>query len=1023
MKSSPPRDVLEWLRTRLIIGKTGASSPYALKSLVRASGLFNDEFYAVRYLADRGRAQEALDHYVETGMRANYHPSASFDPDVYLTLNPDVATAEYPPLLHFIQYGCSEGRRRPDGSAQRWLQVRDSGLFDSDLYLELYPDVAHAGLDPLEHYLSVGFAEGRRPSMEFDAEGYLALYSDVAEAGANPLLHYIDSGKAEERLLPKVPFDRLGLARARAALAASPIFDELFYLAENPVLRDSGTDPALHYIMFGAASYHEPSASVSTRAYLCQHPEAWLSREHPFLHFLSSPASEMPCDVDAVRRPTSDSRRRLPNQEFALEQMAGVSFFDRFGFTFEASGPTHYIAEAVAALAVRKPTLNVVSARPDVSIVIPVYGQMHFVLGCLDALSRHVSHYSVEIIVSDDVSPAQDRTEFLAAIPWIRYNRQEFNGGFLDNCNAAAGMARGRNLVLLNSDTRVIQGWLDELVGSFTTFPKAGFVGSKLLNADGSLQEAGGLYWSDGTPWNYGRNQDAADPRYCYARQVDWVSGASIAIPMAIWEEVGGFNEAYRPAYCEDVDLAFRIRALGYEVWYQPLSQVIHYEGMTHGRDEASGIKVHQRTNLKRLQEMWRGKLPGKRAGGESPDREANRSISRTMLIIDANTHTPDRDAGSHVAFKMMQAFRELGFSQTFFPLHNPEAQGHYTDAYQRLGVEVLYSPFFNSVAEVLKYRSTYDYVLIFRYGVAQEVLEPIRKAVPTARILFSNVDLHYLRMEREAALKSDASLSVLASWVKSQELKVLALVDCSVVHTPVEKNIILEHLPAPLENILVFPWIADVKRSDVGREARRNVMFLGGFAHPPNVDAVQFFLDDVWPLLKTRLPQDARFMIVGSNPPDSIRVRVSDRVVVTGLVPDLTPYFDQARVLVAPLRFGAGIKGKLIESMAKGTPAVATSIASEGMGLTNGEQCIVADTPGAIADSVVRLYDSPDVWLAQQEAGYRFVEERYSSSVAVSLCRAALDLADQRWLTREAHERQRDLRALMLDEGLMLRD
>jgi len=211
------------------------------------------------------------------------------------------------------------------------------------------------------------------------------------------------------------------------------------------------------------------------------------------------------------------------------------------------------------------------------------------------------SRYSFEIIIADDAST--DRTR--AVIPIIgghvRHIRQERNVGFLLNCNAAAERASGRYLVFLNNDTVPLPGWLDELIGTFEAFEQVGFVGSKLLNADGTLQEAGGILWRDATAWNFGRNQDPRVPQFNYVKDVDYCSGASIAVPRTLWKRLNGFDLLFMPAYCEDTDLALRVRAAGYKTLYQPFSEVIHHEGRSHGRDVASGIKAYQVANQKKL--------------------------------------------------------------------------------------------------------------------------------------------------------------------------------------------------------------------------------------------------------------------------------------------------------------------------------------------------------------------------------------------------------------------------------------
>ena len=342
-----------------------------------------------------------------------------------------------------------------------------------------------------------------------------------------------------------------------------------------------------------------------------------------------------------------------------LEGRAGERFLARFGL----AGDDPRFDEAIAALNELPKRLLLCGpgdAAPDVSIVIPVYGQLGYTLNCLDSLFGHASQRTAEIIVIDDVSPDQTG-EKLPAVAGIRVHRQQVNGGFIASCNTGAAMARGGILVMLNNDTRVVAGWLDELAGAFALFPRAGLVGSKLLYPDGSLQEAGGIIWRDGLAWNYGRNDDPNRPQYCHARQVDYISGASVAVPATLWNKFEGFDRHYAPAYNEDSDLCFRLRTAGYEIWLQPQSRVIHYEGKTSGTDMQAGVKAYQLVNAKKFLLRWRDVLAEHRRNGEAPYFERERRVHRRALVVDATAPTPDQDAGSVTTVLHLRLLQQLG--------------------------------------------------------------------------------------------------------------------------------------------------------------------------------------------------------------------------------------------------------------------------------------------------------------------------------------------------------------------------
>ncbi len=253
--------------------------------------------------------------------------------------------------------------------------------------------------------------------------------------------------------------------------------------------------------------------------------------------------------------------------------------------------------------------------------------------------------------------------------------------------------------------------------------------------------------------------------------------------------------------------------------------------------------------------------------------------------------------------------------------------------------------------------------------------------------------------MQREATLLRSAAIRRDAEVAKRKELDLFAKVDCSVVVTEAEKAAV-EAL-VPIDNILVHPYLIEVSRSDITFEQRLNICFVGGFNHGPNVDAVLYFVSDIWGQVKSQLPPTAKFFIVGPNPPTAICALASEDIVVTGHVPKLDDILDQCRVSVAPIRYGAGIKGKLISSLARGLPAVASPLSVEGMGLTHGENVLVADDPGAFAAAMVRLYREKSLWERIQSAGYAFVQENYSRERGIETWRCILRAADETWRVR----------------------
>lgn len=606
-----------------------------------------------------------------------------------------------------------------------------------------------------------------------------------------------------------------------------------------------------------------------------------------------------------------------------------------------------------------------VCATPLVSIIIPVYGKLDYTEMCLRAIQRHLPAVSFEIIVVDDCSP-DDSAVRLSRIRGVRLVRNRNNLGFIRACNHGASHARGRYLCFLNNDTEVQAGWLEALMRTFDELPGTGLVGSKLVYPDGRLQEAGGIIWQDGSAWNFGRLQDPQLPEFNYAREVDYCSGASIVLLKSLFDELGGFDEHYLPAYCEDADLALKVRERGLRVIYQPLSTVVHHEGVTSGTDTGQGVKAYQVSNLLKMAERWRERLSQHQPNGQQVDRAKDRMARHRVLVIDHCTPTPNRDAGSIVTYNLLLVLREMGFQPTFIAEDNFLYMPEYTTALQRQGVELVYSPYVTSVQQHLdQVGDRYDLVLLFRPGVVDRHLATIRRCCPRAKVLFHTVDLHFLRMQREAALLNDQQRMMEADAMRQREYAALRAVDASIVLSTAELDLLRPDFE--LEKIHIYPLALDIRGTEVPYAARRDIVFVGSFQHQPNVDAVHYFVSEVMPLLRLSVP-GIRLVVVGSNPPPAISALASDDITIAGFVDQLAPLLDRMRVAVAPLRYGAGVKGKIATAMALGLPNVATTLAIEGMGLHDGVDVLTADTPADMVRAIARLYHDHAYWHAIQQ-------------------------------------------------------
>ena len=630
----------------------------------------------------------------------------------------------------------------------------------------------------------------------------------------------------------------------------------------------------------------------------------------------------------------------------------------------------------------------------EVSIIIPCFEQLSFTVTCLQSLAQHAPRHSYEVLVIDDASSQDDYSE-LAQIPGLRLIRNPHNLGFIDSCNLAAQQARGRLLHLLNNDTVLLEGSIDALVRTFALQANAGLVGSKLLYPNGALQEAGGIVWRDGSAWNYGRMQPRNDPRFSYLRSVDYCSGASIMVPRQLFLELGGFDTLYKPAYYEDTDLALRLRQRGYDVLLQPASLVVHVEGVSHGTDEHQGLKQHQRLNRERFLQRWSTQLSHHRINGDAPDLEKDRGCRRRVLLVDQCTPSPDRDAGSVCLLNLMLLLRHLGYQPSFIPDDNYANLPPYTQQCQALGIECLYAPYVTSVKDHLRrHGQRYDLIVLFRPDLAHSHWHTVRRYSPQARVLYYPHDLHYLRLEREAQVVGNNRLRRRAVSLRQRELNNSRHADATVVLSLSEQQELLEQLPQ--QHIEHLPLMLNTSCAPEQRPCfgGQNLVFVGSFNHAPNADAVQWFAGDILPLVLQRWPQ-AHWHVVGADPPPAVAQLAGPHITIHGFVEDLEGLLQTMQVAVVPLRFGAGMKGKVGSALRCGLPVVTTAIGSEGMPAIDGTHLLVADTAPAFAAAVNDLLGSAQHWQQLSQGGLDFATAQWGPAVSLQRLSAILQRLD----------------------------
>ncbi|SBO44338.1 glycosyltransferase [Cyanobium sp. NIES-981] len=648
----------------------------------------------------------------------------------------------------------------------------------------------------------------------------------------------------------------------------------------------------------------------------------------------------------------------------------------------------------------REPLELPLSTTPRASVIVPVHNQYAITRRCLAALAYAPTAIPFELIVVDDGSSDGTAELLEREAPGVRVVRHEYARGFNQACCSGTAAARGEVIVLLNNDTEPCAHWLDELLKMFELWPDTGLAGAQLIFANGQLQEAGGIVWGNGEPWNYGRGGNPRDPRYSYSREVDYVSGAALAIPRDLWIQVGGFSPEFSPAYYEDTDLAFKVRQAGRRVRYAPLARVVHHEGISNGSDTqaSEGLKQYQEINGPRFRTKWAAAFLGPDEPNlHEADTIKDRGISGRALFLDHDTPRPDRDAGSHAAVVEMQLVQSLGWKITFLPA-NLAWLGSYSEDLQRQGIELIHAPFVLSLEQFLQERgSEFELIYITRYAIAAAALPLIERHAPQARLLFCNADLHHLRelrAVRAAALEGEEAERALAQVreVQRLELEVMQRVHLTLSYSEVERAVIeVESLGTAAT--APCPWVVAGPEQPAPLAERSGLSFVGSYGHQPNAEAVAGFLAEVWPQLHERHPE-LRLHLYGSGMPPALAETWGSiaGVEVEGWVADIATVYDRHRVFIAPLRSGAGLKGKVAAAAAHGIPQVLSPLAAEATGLRDGQEILIARGPDDWLAALDRLLGDDGGWEEMSQAAFRYARTTWSRERGIAMMAEALE-------------------------------
>jgi O-antigen biosynthesis protein len=607
--------------------------------------------------------------------------------------------------------------------------------------------------------------------------------------------------------------------------------------------------------------------------------------------------------------------------------------------------------------------------EPLVSVVMVTYGNWPLVRSALEKLADRTDPV-YEVIVVDSASPDETPERLRGEVEGATLVISEENLGFGGGSNLGADRARGRFLCFLNSDAMVETGWLEPLVEVLEQDPTAGAVVPMLLNPDGTIQEAGSVIDSVGWPLAFGRGESADSLAHRFRREIDYGSAACVVVRRNEFTEVGGFDPAYGIGYFEDVDLSFKLKERGLKTIYEPRSRVVHE---LHGSGTSQQARQRMIANRALFYRRWSERLARRPKLVELPTNPARRVAARDAEVVDRvlvlDDRVPFHDRGSgdprmaKLLFELVDMWPDARI--TLAAADGSEAE-RYAEPLLAAGIEVVAPPIdWGRWFDSRMYH--YSVAIISRGSNVARFGGHLERTQPQALRAFDTEALTFRRLERMVGYLEDsadvARASAEANAVRQIELG--ALHESSVVFavSDEEKEFIGE-VAHGVPTFVLPHWIEPVP-SPAGFHDRRDLLFFGGFlagAGSPNEDALLHLVNDVMPIIWERDPK-LTLHVVGADPTPKVEALHGERIDVVGYVEDPAEWLARTRVHVSPMRFGSGIKLKLLDTMAAGQPFVTTPVGAEGLPLGPMRPTLVAEEPAALADLVHALYTDEELW------------------------------------------------------------
>jgi GT2 family glycosyltransferase len=617
------------------------------------------------------------------------------------------------------------------------------------------------------------------------------------------------------------------------------------------------------------------------------------------------------------------------------------------------------------------------SEKPTLSIVLILWNKCELTYMCLRSLlNLNASQLAFEIIIIDNDSKDRTRT-MLDRIDGIRVHYNAKNLGFLKACNQALELVRGEELLFLNNDTEVHPGAIEAAVETLRANPTHGAVGARIILPSGVLQEAGNIMWNDGTCLGYARGYVPHSPEVMFQRETDYCSGAFLLTRTRLFQETGGFDERYLPAYYEETDYCMELRKRGFKIIYEPRSVINHFE---FGSAELSSkaMETMGRNRLKFLDKHREFLASFPKPSTNLLNFRLPRTAKRILYIEDRVPHL-DHGAGFPRSNKTLSAIAELGYDVSLYPTFEPPEA--WSTVYRDMprNVEVVLNKFFRGLPQFLKERENfYDLIWVCRPHNMHFLITncPELFSNSKVRIVYDAEALFSERMKLEAKIRPVSPKEI--QKAVHEEYGIAEKVSHIVSVSHYEADLWRKNVKSAPITVLGHDYSCDP--SPISFSERRDFVFFGSLhgKDSPNADSLFWFLDTILPQINARLKEKAKLAIVGhSYLSPRLFEKYEDEVELVGTVQDLKQELGRYRVMVIPTRFAAGLPQKAFDAAKYGIPTVCTDLIANQMGWQHGAEtlCSPIEDSHAFARNCVDLYEDEQKWTSIRSASLKYMD------------------------------------------------